>query len=247
MHRALLSAVLSLSVLLSTVVAAQGASYTFAYVTNKGSGTVSVIDTATTTVVATIGVGSVPEGVAITPVAVQPPTPTVGPATLWIGLKNSDDQGTAFDLQAEVAINSALVATAKTLCIAGVIRNPDKATEAMILFDPFSLVSVPPDAVLSLTIRTRIGTNPDGTKCPGHSNAVGLRLYYDAVIRPSQLGMELTPDLPKDFFLYSNGSGDYLDATAPTATTAQFKNSPVLNFKNSNPWKTVGTWRMMVP
>src|SRR5262249_30349888 len=39
----------------------------FAYVTNLGSGTVSVIDTATNTVVATVPVGFAPRGVAITP------------------------------------------------------------------------------------------------------------------------------------------------------------------------------------
>jgi YVTN family beta-propeller protein len=38
----------------------------FAYVTNGGS-SVSVIDTATNTVVATVGVGSLPFGVAVTP------------------------------------------------------------------------------------------------------------------------------------------------------------------------------------
>ncbi len=39
----------------------------FAYVTNRDSGTVSVIATATNTVVATVGVGTLPFGVAITP------------------------------------------------------------------------------------------------------------------------------------------------------------------------------------
>ena len=37
------------------------------YVANGGSNTVSVIDTATKTVVATVGVGSVPDGIAVTP------------------------------------------------------------------------------------------------------------------------------------------------------------------------------------
>ena len=46
---------------------------TRAYVTNVFSNTVSVIDTATNTVVATIPVGILPEGVAITP-APQAPT-----------------------------------------------------------------------------------------------------------------------------------------------------------------------------
>uniref|UniRef100_UPI000A96E89D YncE family protein n=1 Tax=Rhodococcus marinonascens TaxID=38311 RepID=UPI000A96E89D len=40
---------------------------TRAYVTNVGDGTVSVIDTATNTVVETVPVGAAPQGVAITP------------------------------------------------------------------------------------------------------------------------------------------------------------------------------------
>jgi YVTN family beta-propeller protein len=46
---------------------------TRAYVTNVNSNSVSVIDTASNTVVATVGVGSNPVGVAITP-GVGPPT-----------------------------------------------------------------------------------------------------------------------------------------------------------------------------
>ena len=100
--------------------------------------------------------------------------------------------------------------------------------------------------VLSLHVLTRIGTNPDSTKCPGHSNAVGLRLYYDATSRPSRFGAELTPDPLKDFFLHS-GSSDFLDDTAPIATTAKFKDSPAVNFAGGNPWKAIGTWSIMLP
>ena len=42
----------------------------FAYVTNRGSNTVSVLATASNTVVATVPVGSSPFGVAITPRAI---------------------------------------------------------------------------------------------------------------------------------------------------------------------------------
>jgi YVTN family beta-propeller protein len=45
---------------------------TRAYVTDSGSDTVSVIDTATNTVVATIPVGLIPRGVAITPAPQAP-------------------------------------------------------------------------------------------------------------------------------------------------------------------------------
>ena len=61
---------LSMGVGLSTVTAQ---AQTQAYVTNNGSNTVSVIDTATNTVVATIPIGGEPLGIAITP-APQAPT-----------------------------------------------------------------------------------------------------------------------------------------------------------------------------
>lgn len=42
-------------------------------------------------------------------------------------------------------------------------------------------------------------------------------------------------------FLHSTGS-DFLDTTNPTATTAKFKDSPGVNFKNGNPWRDIATW-----
>ena len=53
----------------------------------------------------------------------------LSPARLWTGLKNSDDQGTAFDLRVVVAINDDEVAAGETRCVTGVTRNPDKAKE----------------------------------------------------------------------------------------------------------------------
>jgi hypothetical protein len=54
---------------------------------------------------------------------------SLGPATLWIGLKNSDDIGTQFDLRAEVYINdeytSRLASAGETRCITVVTRNPN--------------------------------------------------------------------------------------------------------------------------
>ena len=50
----------------------------FAYVTNGGSNTVSVIDTGSNTVVATIAVGALPRGVAITPDGTRAYVPNAG-------------------------------------------------------------------------------------------------------------------------------------------------------------------------
>jgi hypothetical protein len=109
----------------------------------------------------------------------------------WLGLKNSDDQGTQFDLRAEVHKNGALVASGLTRCITGVTRNAAQAREVMVAFDPFAPVTFNGTTdVLSLKVLTRIGTNLDGSKCPGpggsHSNAAGLRLYFDAIGRPAR-------------------------------------------------------------
>ena len=164
-------------------------------------------------------------------------------ATLWIGLENSDDQGTQFDLLTEVYKNDDLVAEGLTRCITGVTRNPNQAKEVAVPFDSITGEAFESGDELSLTILTRIGTNPDGTKCPGHNNAVGLRLYYDAVSRPARVDAPIIPD---PFFLHSDGN-DFLDDTAPTATTAKFKDSPSVNFAGGNLWKVIGTWSMTLP
>jgi photosystem II stability/assembly factor-like uncharacterized protein len=107
----------------------------------------------------------------------------------WLGLKNSDDQGTRFDLRAEVRKNGVPIALGETYCIDGVTRNPDKAKEVAVPFASFP--AAPFDGatdVLSLAVFTRIGTDGAGNFCGGHSNAVGLRLYFDAVSRPSRFG-----------------------------------------------------------
>jgi hypothetical protein len=132
------------------------------------------------------------------------PPPSAGTLTslgdlhAWLGLKNSDDQGTQFDLRAEVYRNGVLVASSQTLCITGVTRNEAQAKEATTAFGGFSPVSFNGSSDrLAIKVLTRIGTNPDGSKCVGpggsHNNAIGLRLYFDATDRQSRFGVTATP------------------------------------------------------
>jgi hypothetical protein len=171
---------------------------------------------------------------------------TLSPAMFWLGLKNSDDQGTAFDLKTEVYINETLISDGIARCITDVTRNPNKAREVAVPFGPITDSGVEAGDLLSLKVLTRIGTNPDGTKCPGHKNAVGLRLYYDAVSRPSRFGAEIAPSPLTELFLHADG-GTFLDDAAPTATTATFQDSSSLNFSGGNPWKEIGIWIMTIP
>ena len=108
----------------------------------------------------------------------------------FLGLKNSDDQGTQFDLRAEVFRNGVFVGSSTTQCITGVTRNPNLAKEVTAAFGPFATVPVAAGDVLSLKLSTRIGTNPNGSRCSGpggsHSSALGLRVYFDAVSRSAR-------------------------------------------------------------
>ena len=186
----------------------------------------------------------------------------VGPAHIWVGLKNSDDVGTQFDLQVKVLIGNTVVAQGQTLCVTGLARNADKAKQVVV---PLALVgdgSGTGDDVLRVRVSTRIGTTAQGARCAGpggsHSSARGLRLYYDGAKTPSSLGLQLAPDPLDDFFLDSNGgvcanlpsptaTVFSLDETAPGAAAPKCRDSGTVNFANGNPWQLIGTWSLPSP
>jgi hypothetical protein len=119
--------------------------------------------------------------------------PTLSGLHAWVGLKNSDDIGTKFDLRAELSKNGILVASGAARCLTGITVNPALAKEVTVLLDPFPSAEFNGTTdTLSLKLLTRIGTNPDDTKCTGpggsHNSAAGLRMYFDGVSNSSQFG-----------------------------------------------------------
>lgn len=180
----------------------------------------------------------------------------LSPVHAWIGLKNGDDQGTKFDLYGELLKNGTPVASGLERCITGVTRNPSLAKEAIANWDPFPPVAVNTGDVLSLRLSTRIGTNPNGTKCAGsHGNAAGLRVYYDSTSRQSRFDATLAPDPSANFYLHSDGNlcanaestgvtTRYLDSVAPGAASAKCKDSGGVNFAGGNPYAIIGVWSM---
>jgi hypothetical protein len=114
---------------------------------------------------------------------------------VWLGLKNSDDIGTRFDIRVEVHKNgSSLVGSGETHCIQGLTRNPARAQGFLIAFTPPAptLFNGTTD-VLSLTVAARIGTDGAGAFCGGHGSAVGVRLYFDAANRQAQFSARFQP------------------------------------------------------
>jgi sugar lactone lactonase YvrE len=182
----------------------------------------------------------------------QGPVTSNSAVRVWAGLKNSDDQGTQFDLRVEVYKNgAALMLAGEARCVTGITRNPSLAKQVDVLPNFAGEGGFAPGDELTLKILTRIGTNPDGTKCPGpggsHNNATGLRLYYDSVDRPSRLSPDLAAQPPSGLFLHSSGTNLFLNTTAPAAATAKYKDSTGVNFAGGNVWREVGVWRMMLP
>jgi hypothetical protein len=113
-----------------------------------------------------------------------------GSLHVWLGLKNGDDQGANFDVRVEVYKNDALLGSGESYCISGLTRNPNSAKDISVFVGPFSAGAFNGSTdALSLKVLTRVGTNGAGSLCGGHKNAEGLRLYFDAADRPSELDL----------------------------------------------------------
>lgn len=178
---------------------------------------------------------------------------------MWLGLKSSDDQGTQFDVKVELLKNGSPVASGLRYCVTGLTRNPRLAMGIRVAWDDFNPVPLAPTDVLALKVSTRIGTNPDDTKCvPGpatHTSARGLRLYYAAASRPAGFDATLAPGSNHPLYLDSNGTAcpaggsesanvtdRTLTGTAPNALDAKCKDSSDIKFAGGNLFKEVGTW-----
>jgi len=181
----------------------------------------------------------------------------LSPAHLSVGLKNSDDQGSLFDVKVELLRNGAAVASGLERCVTGVTRNPDLAKEVVVSFDPFGIVPIASGDVLALRVSARIGTRADDTKCSagGHNGAAGLRLYYDGTARRSRFDAAIDSAADEDLYLHSNGTACSasastgvtsltLDPNAPTAARAKCKDSGALNALRGNPFSIIGTWSL---
>lgn len=160
-------------------------------------------------------------------------------ATFWIGLQNSDDTGTNFDMKAEIAKNGSLVAQGEAKYITGVNRNPDFAKEVTVFIVGLADdIFVTGDAV-TMRVLTKVAD------LGGHGSAVGVRFYYDAVNRAARMSVPLRPASRMDYFLHSSVlSGDFMNTTAPTSTTAKYKDSPGVE---RTTYKEIGTWSYTYP
>src|SRR5262249_34165064 len=115
---------------------------------------------------------------------------SLGDFQTFVGLRNSDDQGTKFDLLAEVLVDGVTASSGEVHCISGVTRNPARAKLVTIALSQPDFVDI--NETIGLRVSVRIGTPASpGGRCTGHAAASGLRLYYDAADRDSKFAAGL--------------------------------------------------------
>ena len=126
------------------------------------------------------------------------PTPTgtlstLAPLNAWIGLRNSDDVGTRFDVRMQLFRNGVLISEGMTRCVQNLNRNPATSTAIAVPFGSFSPLALTGSDALTLGVATRIGTDASDGPCGGHVSATGLRVYFDSVQQPSSFTAGFAP------------------------------------------------------
>lgn len=151
------------------------------------------------------------------------------PAGIWIGLKNSDDVGTKFDLMVEAYKDSTLVASGQLDSFAGGSSGFNNAHLATIPFDSFSPVDFPAGSVLSLKVYVR-----NACVGSGHNSGVA-RLWLNDGAANSRFGTVI-----------SGSSSDYYlrdaFALATTAGPGPKKTVDVQAGAKCSAFKPFGAW-----
>jgi predicted extracellular nuclease len=179
-----------------------------------------------------------------------PQLSALSPAKVWIGLKNSDDVGTKFDLLAEVLKNGSVVSTTIPLLnpLINVPGGGSGFNNAVLRTINLALsggsVDIHPGDTLSLRLSVRI------TAVGGHRSGTA-RLWYNGkfidigATRDAGSRFDATiGGMSADYFLRSN-SGFVLETTA--GASKQFIDVFVDRAVGGNPFKPFGTWTKTFP
>jgi len=162
----------------------------------------------------------------------------LGPSKVWIGLKNSDDVGTKFDLLAEVLKNGSVVGSGQVNNVPG---GSSGFNNAVLRTINLALQSGPveffPGDTLSFRLSVRV------TASGGHSSGTARLWYNGAAIdtgRGRDAGSRFDATIAgaaDDYFLRN---GFVLDNTAGSSRV--FSDVFVNRKVGGNPFKPFGTW-----
>jgi uncharacterized repeat protein (TIGR01451 family) len=155
----------------------------------------------------------------------------LSPANVWIGLKNSDDVGTKFDLLAEVFRNGALIGSGELDGVSGGssgFNNAILRTIDLALSGPVDFCS---GNTLSLRLSVRIAVD-----VPGHRSGTA-RLWFNDNAANSRFGTTIG-SATNNYFLLDGFVLDTAAGPGPKKTVDVF----VDRAADGNPFKPFGTW-----
>ena len=155
---------------------------------------------------------------------------SLSPANIWIGLKNSDDVGTRFDLKAEVYKNSTeLVSSGQLDNVWGGSSGFNNANLQTIPFNTFSPVDFPEGSTLSIKLYVR-----NACQGPTHNSGTA-RLWYDDAAANSRF----------DATIEGSNSNYYLRNNFVLSTAVGIGPKQKIDVQagsKCSPFKTFGTW-----
>jgi uncharacterized repeat protein (TIGR01451 family) len=161
----------------------------------------------------------------------------LGPAKVWIGLKNSDDVGTKFDLLAEVLKNGSVVGSGQLNDVPGGSSGFNNAALRIITLALGSSVGIGPGDTLSFRLSVRIAATS------GHTSGTARLWYNGAAIDSgpsrdagSRFGATVAGST-SDYFLRSPGFT--LNTTAGASRVSVDK---TVSLSGGNPFVAFGTW-----
>jgi hypothetical protein len=160
-----------------------------------------------------------------------PQLTALGPANVWIGLKNSDDVGTKFDLLAEVFKNGSPVGSGQVNAIAGGSSGFNNAVSRTIGLALASPVSIGAGDTLSFKLSVRIAAG-----VPGHRSGTA-RLWFNDSEADSRLGTTIG-GVASEYFLLNNLILGPTSGSGPRKTIDVF----VDRGAGGNPFKPFATW-----
>ncbi len=163
------------------------------------------------------------------------------PARVWLGLRNSDDVGTKFDLLAEVLKNGAVVGSGQLNGVAGgssgfnnaVLRTIDLTLNQSVLLDQ--------GATFSVRLSVRIAQN-----VAGHRSGTA-RLWFNDPLANSQFGATVGGATNAYFLVGGAMPASFALSTSTGSGPRRFADVFVDRAVGGNPFKALGTWSVVMP
>ena len=180
------------------------------------------------TATATDAAGNTSEFSACQPVTGATVT-ALSPARIWVGLKNSDDVGTRFDLKAEVLKNGSLIGSGEVQNVSGGGSGFNRAILDQIPLALFAAVVFSPGDTLSIRLSVRAGAS-------GHRSGTA-RLWLNDPAADSRFDATIG-GVSVDFYLLDG----FVLGTSPGPGPKRTIDVFVDRAAGGNPFKPLGTW-----